>query len=165
MPRQWKIKKAPSGEILMAFLFYEEIMKDILAICNELTTNYYDTHTYEHALRVASVMLSESTEAYAVALLHDIVEDTDCTLDDLRQAGLPEEVVEAVDAITRRDGEIYLKEYIPRVKRNEIARKVKRADLDENMSPNRLKVGYFPNEEVVRQMRRRYERAVALLDA
>lgn len=71
-----------------------------------------------------------------VALLHDVVEDTPMTFDDLREAGFPEYIIEALDAITRRkpqeqtgDGRW---EYIKRCKANPIARVVKIADLEHN---------------------------------
>lgn len=48
-----------------------------------------------------------------MAWLHDVVEDTDTTLDNLRGAGLSEDVVQAVDAMTHREGEDYLTVYIP----------------------------------------------------
>ena len=67
-----------------------------------------------------------------VAYLHDTVEDTAVTLDDLKKIGFDESVIAAVDAITRRDGEDYLSDYIPRVKKNAIAAFVKAHDLKSN---------------------------------
>ena len=76
-----------------------------------------------------------------VALLHDVVEDTPITLDELRK-DFPEYIVEAVDAITRRmpeekcaDGRL---KYILRVKANPIARAVKIADLKHNSDLSRI---------------------------
>jgi (p)ppGpp synthase/HD superfamily hydrolase len=68
----------------------------------------------------------------AVAVLHDSVEDSDITLEDLAKL-FPKEVVEAVAALTKRDGEQYL-DYIKRVNQNSIARKVKMADMFVNIS-------------------------------
>jgi len=58
------------------------------------------------------------------AVLHDVVEDTEVTLDDLQAEGFPERVVEAVDALTRRPGEPY-ELFILRAASNDIARTVK----------------------------------------
>ncbi len=69
----------------------------------------------------------------AVGFLHDTVEDTDMTLDRLRELGFPEVVVEAVDYLTKKDGVPY-KEYIKKLSENEIAVAVKLADLEDNMS-------------------------------
>jgi (p)ppGpp synthase/HD superfamily hydrolase len=77
-------------------------------------------------------------EAKAVAWLHDVIEDTPITFDDLRAAGLNEAVIEAVDAITKRDNEDY-KGYLERVAANALAKHVKLADLAHNMNTGRLK--------------------------
>jgi (p)ppGpp synthase/HD superfamily hydrolase len=74
-----------------------------------------------------------------VAVLHDVVEDTAVTLDDLRKTGYPAPIVAAVDAISRRKdaGETY-SHYIRRVKENPLATKVKIADLQDNANLGRL---------------------------
>ena len=89
-----------------------------------------------HPLRMMLRMSSE-TEMMA-AILHDVVEDTDWTLDKLRQAGFSEEVVQAVECLTQRDHETY-DEFITRVRTNAIASKVKLADLEDNMDMRRLR--------------------------
>ena len=68
-----------------------------------------------------------------VAALHDTVEDTEITLQYLRDMGFSDIVVDAVDALTHRDGETY-EESILRAKANPIARKVKIADNLANLS-------------------------------
>ncbi len=89
---------------------------------------------FSHPIRVARSLSSPYAE---VALLHDVVEDTLVTLDDLRTAGLSEEIVEAVDAITKRKGESK-DDYYQRVKANPIALVVKLADVDDNADEKRL---------------------------
>ena len=79
----------------------------------------------------------DSPKEKTVAFLHDVVEDTDCTLDGLRGNGFSEEIVEAVDAITKRKGEPY-RGYLERVKGNDLARAVKISDLLHNMDLTRL---------------------------
>ncbi len=81
-----------------------------------------------------------------VALLHDIVEDTDVTIEDLTNAGFPEEIVEAVRLMTKTKGEDYF-EYVRRIKGNPIARKVKLQDLAHNSDPTRLVNGREKNME------------------
>ena len=78
-----------------------------------------------------------SLEAKAVAWLHDVVEDSEWTLDDLLAEGIWPEVVEGVDAITKRAGEAY-ETYLNRVKANPLALVVKLADLTHNMDLSRI---------------------------
>lgn len=88
-----------------------------------------------HPLRL---MLKVDTDSERMAaILHDVVEDTTVTLKDLRDAGYPEPVLEAVDCLTRRKGELY-EDFIRRIKPNPIARKVKLADLEDNMDLSRI---------------------------
>lgn len=84
-----------------------------------------------HPIAVANLV--EGVRDVVVALLHDVVEDTPTTLDDLRAMGFHKVTVLAVDAITKRDGEDYL-EYLDRVMQNSIASLVKLADLHHNLS-------------------------------
>ena len=72
-----------------------------------------------------------------VALLHDVVEDCGISLDELRRRGAPEAVVAAVDGLTRRDGETY-EQFIDRAAGDPVARRVKLADLEDNMDVRRL---------------------------
>lgn len=82
-----------------------------------------------HPLRV--MMAVEGEEAQVVAVLHDVVEDTPVTLDDLRQAGFSEAVLAAVQCVTHHKDEPYA-DYVVRCKGNEVARRVKLADLGDN---------------------------------
>lgn len=91
---------------------------------------------FEHPLRVSAPFLeSGDAEAAIVALLHDTVEDTWVTLGFLEDR-FPEEIVDAVDAITRRENETY-KQYVRRLVKNPIARKVKKQDVLDNLRPDR----------------------------
>ena len=74
---------------------------------------------------------------HAAALLHDVVEDTPITLDELRDRGVPAVVVEAVAVLTKRKGETYWA-YLEKVKANPIARDVKKADLRHNSQLSRI---------------------------
>jgi (p)ppGpp synthase/HD superfamily hydrolase len=88
-----------------------------------------------HPLRVMGKVSGEHERMAAV--LHDVVEDTSVTLADLTAAGCPEEVLAAVAAISKQPGEDQAA-YLARVSANPIARVVKRADIADNLSPDRL---------------------------
>lgn len=104
----------------------------------------YVYHPYE----VASHMDDEYSTC--TALLHDVVEDTEITLDDLRKEGFPEEVIEALSLMTHADGVPY-DDYIKALKTNPIAVKVKLADLTHNSNPDRL-------ETIDERMLQRFEK-------
>ena len=88
-----------------------------------------------HPLRVMNQMKSEDEKI--VAVLHDIVEDTNISLNDLRNEGFSEEVVSAVECLTKQDGENY-DSYIERISFNPLAVKIKLADLEDNRDLTRL---------------------------
>lgn len=88
-----------------------------------------------HPIRVAA--RCRSLQAKTVALLHDTLEDTSVTVDELREQGFPDEIVEAVQAITKRKGESY-ESFVKRLSGNALAREVKIADLEDNMDIRRL---------------------------
>lgn len=90
-----------------------------------------------HVLRVMQAVEHFGQDHMIAAVLHDVVEDTTESLDDLRLMGASEAVVAAVDALSRRDGEVY-REFIWRVSCDPIATVVKLADLEDNMNIGRL---------------------------
>jgi (p)ppGpp synthase/HD superfamily hydrolase len=88
-----------------------------------------------HPLRV---MLSVITlEEQMAAVLHDVVEDTDVTLEDLKAEGFPAQVIEAIQALTKQPGETRL-EAARRAARHPVARVVKLADVTDNMDLRRI---------------------------
>lgn len=94
----------------------------------------------EHLARVALAVADHPTSPgllQAVAWLHDSIEDTDLSEQDLRAGGMPTEVVEAVRAITHDPDEPRV-DYYARVRKNELARIVKLADVADNSDPARL---------------------------
>ena len=111
-----------------------------------------------HPLRV---MLGVSgVRARAVAVLHDVLEDTAVTAEELREANLSSEVVDAVTALTRRSGQTY-EQYIEQVAGNAIARSVKLADLADNLANNKR----LARRPVVVARIERYEQAIRSLQA
>ena len=89
-----------------------------------------------HPLTVASLVDTE--EEKIVALLHDTIEDTNITEQDLIDYGFPNEIVEAVKLLTHNKNVPYM-DYVAKIKDNELARKVKIADLTHNSDLSRLK--------------------------
>ena len=85
-----------------------------------------------HAFRVAR-QFKDDGDAWLVGLLHDVLEDTDLNADHLIASGVPSHVVEAVVALTKSPDEPYAR-YIERVSGNELARRVKLADLQDNLA-------------------------------
>ena len=79
-------------------------------------------------------------KAYYVALLHDILEDTECTEEELIEIGCDAEMIEAIKAITRLKSEQFYYHFIKRVSENPIATLVKIYDLENNMDVRRLNV-------------------------
>lgn len=97
-------------------------------------TDKYDQPYILHVLGVAG--RCRSVEEKIVAFLHDVVEDTDHTFDDLRNLGFSERIITAVDCLTRRKGESY-DAFVLRIAPNPLARAVKLADLEDNMDVRR----------------------------
>ena len=98
--------------------------------------------------------------AQAVAVLHDVFEDTAVTAQELREANLSSEVVDAVTALTPRAGQTY-EQYIEQVASNAIARPVKLADLAGNLANNKR---LTRRPDVVARIER-YQRAIRRLPA
>lgn len=88
-----------------------------------------------HPLRV---MLSKKTEIERIcAVLHDVIEDSFMTLDDLSKEGFSEDIIEILDCLSKRIAEDY-DDYISRILTNEIACSIKLADLNDNMDASRI---------------------------
>jgi (p)ppGpp synthase/HD superfamily hydrolase len=101
-----------------------------------------------------------SLDEWIVAVLHDVIEDTDWTIGRLRQEGFSETVLLALDALTKREGEEYLA-YVRRAGANLVASRVKLADLADNMDLARIS---SPTDRD-RERLKRYESAIELLEA
>jgi (p)ppGpp synthase/HD superfamily hydrolase len=112
-----------------------------------------------HPLRL--MMKMESTTGMIVAVLHDVVEDNvQWTLPRLEKEGFSHEIIEAVDALTRRKGELY-PHYIERAAKNGLAREVKIRDLEDNINIRRI---HNPTDEDRRRIIK-YESALNKLKA
>ena len=91
-----------------------------------------------HPLKVMHYLKTDDEELQCIALGHDVIEDTNVTYKDLREAGISERVIEGIDALTKRLGETY-EDYKERVYVNRDAMKVKLCDLRHNTDIRRLK--------------------------
>ncbi|GGM52624.1 HD domain-containing protein [Dactylosporangium sucinum] len=110
---------------------------------------------FEHVAEVARRLEEHGDEAVMAGYLHDIVEDTDITLGQLRTMGFPEQVVEAVDAVTWRDGEDYM-DLIARAAAHPLGRLVKLQDNLTNSDEARLAL---LDDATADRLRRKYARA------
>lgn len=109
-----------------------------------------------HPLRV--MMTLDSEEEKIVGVLHDVIEDTYITEDRLKGEGFSENVIEAVKSVTKNRNENYW-DFIRRSLQNEIGRKVKLADVKDNMDWNRI---INPSETDMKRMQK-YQQAYYML--
>ncbi|MEM0913686.1 MAG: phosphohydrolase [Planctomycetota bacterium] len=114
-----------------------------------------------HPIAVSADPLLPDDTHRAVALLHDVIEDTDCTGDDLRAAGMPDLVVENVKLLTKPANGDY-NDYIQGVASSRVATAVKRADIRHNTHPDRL--GHLDSSNRERLMLK-YAKARKILDS
>ncbi len=113
-------------------------LEDAIALAVQAHRGQVDRAGQPYILHSLRVMLRLQGEiAQIVGVLHDVVEDSDLTLDDLRQMGYPEVVIRALDAVTRRDGESY-EAFVERSAAHPLGRQVKLADLEDNMDIRRF---------------------------
>jgi len=110
-----------------------------------------------HPFHLAEQMTTEDTTV--TALLHDVVEDTHYTFEDLRQLGFAPQVLEALQLLTHDDRIPYL-DYVRALKKNPIARAVKLADLRHNSDLSRLDVV----DDTALRRNAKYAQAIALLE-
>lgn len=140
-------------------MIYTELTKKALRIS-------FEAHKYQtdkigmpyvyHPFHLAEQMKDEYSTC--VALLHDVVEDSETSLNDLIEEGFPKEVTDAI-ALMTHDERIPYMEYVAEIKNNPIARVVKLADLRHNSDLSRLdKIDEKTNERV-----KKYEQAILLL--
>ena len=142
-------------------MIYTDKTKKALKLCYEAHKDQVDKTGVPyvfHPFHVAEQMKDEATTV--VALLHDVVEDTDYTLDDIAAEGFGQDIVDAVALMTHEDDVPYL-DYVAKLKGNPIARAVKLADLAHNSDLSRL--GEIDLETRKRLVK--YEKAAALLKA
>jgi len=107
-----------------------------------------------HPLRVHKLLYDEDEITQVVGILHDVVEDTFVTLEDIRRE-FSDEVADAVDAMTRREGETYF-EFVKRAKAHPVGSKVKMADLKDHLRPGH-------EEHIPESLIKRYKKALLIM--
>ena len=140
-------------------MIYSEMTKKALKLCFEAHKNQTDKSGMPyvfHPFHLAESMTDEYTTT--VALLHDVVEDTDYTLRDLKEMGFPERVTDALALLTHDKSVPYM-EYVEKIKHNPIARAVKLADLAHNSDLSRLDA---VDEKALRRVEK-YKKAMEIL--
>ena len=134
-----------------SFLCMDELLQRALEIAVEAHEGQCDKSGrpyIEHPLRVMA--MGGSDEERIVGILHDVIEDSGWTLKMLGDEGFPAEIIDAVDALSRRPEETY-ERFIGRVARNPLAVAVKLNDLTDNMDIRRLP--YLSDKDVKRLKR------------
>ena len=119
-------------------MIYTPLTKKALRLCFDAHREQEDKTGLPyvfHPFHLAEQMKDEYTTV--CALLHDVVEDTDCTLDDLRSMGFPDAVVDTLALLTHDPAVPYM-DYVKVIADNPIARKVKMADLRHNSDLSRM---------------------------
>lgn len=105
-----------------------------------------------HPIRVA--LAGQTMDERIVGVLHDVVEDTHCTLEDLEEAGFTPKIINAVDALTRREDKETYHEFITRIiGSGRLAVSVKINDMNDNLDPSRL---YYLSEEEQQRLKVKY---------
>ncbi len=142
-------------------MIYTKMTKRALAICFEAHKDQVDKAGLPymfHPFHLAEQMKDEETTI--VALLHDVVEDSEYTLDDLRKEGFSDAVLAAVNAMTHEEGVPYM-DYIHLIKKNRIATAVKIADLKHNSDSSRLaKIDEHSYKRI-----EKYKNAISILES
>ena len=120
-------------------LIYTPMIKKAFRICCEAHSGQTDKTGLPYCLHPVhlSYQMGDDENAVITALLHDVAEDTDITLSDLEQEGFNKEIIKALTLLTH-DPKIPYMEYIENIKANELAKKVKIADLTHNSDLSRL---------------------------
>ncbi|MBQ2798683.1 MAG: HD domain-containing protein [Ruminiclostridium sp.] len=140
-------------------MIYTEMTKKALKLCFEAHKDQTDKSGMPyvfHPFHLAESMTDEYTTT--AALLHDVVEDTDYTLSDLKDMGFPEKVTDALALLTHDKSVPYM-EYVEKIKQNPVARAVKLADLTHNSDLSRLDT---VDEKALRRVEK-YKKAMEIL--
>lgn len=143
-------------------MLYTDATKAAMKICYGAHAGQLDKSGLPyvfHPFHLAEQM--ETEHEVCVALLHDVMEDTDFTPDDLVASGIPQEYVDTCLLLTHAPGVPYM-DYVENLKADPVARKVKMADLRHNSDLTRLD---GEPTEVDLQRVEKYRRALELLDA
>jgi (p)ppGpp synthase/HD superfamily hydrolase len=116
------------------------MLEKAIQIAIEAHTKQVDKYNAPYIMHVMRVMMRGRSEKEKICgILHDVVEDTDYTFEDLQKQGFPEEIIAALRCLTKGKEESY-DDYISRIKTNKLAIAVKLNDLEDNMDVRRMPV-------------------------
>ena len=119
-------------------MLYTPMTKAAMKLCFEAHRDQVDKSGLPYVFHLILVAEQMSTEEeVCVALLHDVMEDTDFTVEDIRAAGMSEDVIEALLLMTHEPSVEYM-DYVVTLSVNPLARKAKMADLCHNMDVRRM---------------------------
>lgn len=144
-------------------MIYTELTNKAMRIAYEAHNGQYDINGVPyifHPYHIAEQMTDEIT--VCVALLHDVVEDTDITFEQLQQ-DFPEEVINALRLLTHDDKTDYY-EYIEKIGVNSVARVVKLADIEHNSDTSRITDKNAVSAEKLMHWKRKYSTAKHILE-
>lgn len=114
------------------------MLQKAISIAIEAHKNQVDRYQAPYIMHVMRVMMRGKNEDEKICgILHDVVEDTNWTFEDLHKEGFPIEMITALQCLTKGENEPY-EEYISRVKTNKLAIAVKINDLEDNMDVRRM---------------------------
>lgn len=142
-------------------MIYTDKTKQALKLCYKAHSGQTDKSGLpyvHHPMHLAEQMDDE--DSIIVALLHDVVEDTDYTIEDLEQMGFGDNVIEALKLLTHDEAVPYL-DYVRNIKKNALAKKVKLADLNHNSDLSRL--NHEPTKKDIARYQK-YQKAIAILN-
>lgn len=112
-----------------------------------------------HPLRLMLKMKTETEKI--IAVLHDVIEDSNLTFEDLEKEGFSKEIIESLEYLTKREEEDYLN-FINRISSNKTASLIKLADIEDNMNINRIA---NPIEKDYERIEEKYKPALKILQA
>lgn len=131
-----------------------QTLERAIAIAATAHAGQVDKGGAPYILHPLKVMLRMTTlEERIVAVLHDVVEDCEISLDDLRKEGFSEVVLGAIESVTKAPGESY-EDFVERAAQNPIGRVVKLADLEENSDLSRIASPSWEDLERIEKYRR-----------
>ena len=145
----------------MLDMIYTELTKKALRICFDAHKEQNDKTGMPyvfHPFHLAEQMTDEISTV--CALLHDVVEDTEMTLGDLSDMGFPKEVIEVLELLTHEKDVPYF-DYIEKISKNPIAKKVKLADLAHNSDLTRFAENELDDYAIARN--EKYKKAIEML--
>ena len=140
-------------------MIYTDLTKKALKLCFDAHKNQVDKTGMPYVFHPFHLAEQMSDEISTVcALLHDVIEDTEYTFNDIRNMGFPQEVIDVLMLLTHEDNVPYM-EYVEKINENTIAKQVKLADLRHNSDLTRLNI---IDEKALARVEK-YQKAITIL--